>query len=265
MILGIGIGVSLISKTQRTQTQAGSSLVNFMFNPSSLALAQNSPASGSVFIDTKSNQISAVSLEINYDPNFIQVDSVVAESLLTKQIIPPMIEPGKVTLTLGASCQDTCSTFTGTGNLATINFHSLNTSGNTSFSISPNTKVSVVGNPNNMLGTLTNSNITIGSVSPTPLPISDTIPPSVNITSPVNGSTIERRADQLITATAADNVAVQKVDLYVNDTLLCTKTETPYSCTWSLPGKPKAIYNLSAKATDSSGNTTSSEITVSTP
>jgi len=90
----------------------------------------------------------------------------------------------------------------------------------------------------------------------------DTIPPTVSISSPLNGAIIKRGSKVTISATASDNVGVTKVSFYVNNSLLSTDTMSPYSSTWNVPKKPHVTYTLSAKAYDAAGNTAVSSIKV---
>lgn len=99
--------------------------------------------------------------------------------------------------------------------------------------------------------------------SPTPPPL-DTTPPTVSITSPINGGTVKANSKVNITASASDNVGISKVEFYVGGSLKCSviSSNSTYSCTWSVPGKKGTNYNISAKAYDSSNNTNTSSITV---
>lgn len=90
----------------------------------------------------------------------------------------------------------------------------------------------------------------------------DVVPPSVNITNPVNGSTIRKNSIVNITAEAFDNVAVARVEFYINDNLLCLDAAAPYSCSWNVPKRPRVKYTITAKAFDTSGNTASSSVSV---
>lgn len=93
--------------------------------------------------------------------------------------------------------------------------------------------------------------------SPTPTitqPITDTIPPTVSITSPATGAIVSKHSTVILTASATDNVAVGQVIFYVNGQSICTDLTGPYTCSWSLPGKPGAQYTLTAKAVDTAGN-----------
>jgi glucose/arabinose dehydrogenase len=86
----------------------------------------------------------------------------------------------------------------------------------------------------------------------------DNIPPTVSITSPVNGAMVARKANVTISATANDNVGVTRVEFLVNGSLQCTDTTAPYSCVWKVPSAPNKTYQLQARAFDQAGNTGSS-------
>jgi fibronectin type 3 domain-containing protein len=100
----------------------------------------------------------------------------------------------------------------------------------------------------NMTGTSTPISITVSGPN---------VPPSVSITSPVNGATFTAPASIPINATASDsNGTVTKVDFYQNGNLLGTDTTSPYSFTWS--NVPAGNYSFTARATDNGGATTTS-------
>lgn len=82
----------------------------------------------------------------------------------------------------------------------------------------------------------------------------DTLPPSVAITSPVDGGAVERKTRIQITASATDDVSVARVEFYVGTRLQCTVTAAPYSCQWQVPGASGKSYSLQAKAYDAQGN-----------
>jgi subtilisin family serine protease len=86
----------------------------------------------------------------------------------------------------------------------------------------------------------------------------DSIPPVVNITFPLDGSTVARKSTVVITANATDNVGVTKVQFYINSQLVCSDTTTPYSCSWRVPAAAGKSYTLMAKAYDAAYNVTGS-------
>lgn len=92
-------------------------------------------------------------------------------------------------------------------------------------------------------------------LTPTPTP-SDTTPPAVSITAP-SGSTVRRNRTQTISANVTDTYGIQKAEFYVNNSLLCADTVSPYSCNWSVPSTLKAKYTILVKGFDKTGNSTS--------
>lgn len=95
-----------------------------------------------------------------------------------------------------------------------------------------------------------------------PTPPSDTTVPTVNITNPVNGSTVKKGSTVNITANASDNVAVSRVEFYIAGNIRCLDAAAPYTCSWNVPKQPRVTYNITAKAYDSSGNAGSNSVNV---
>ncbi len=96
----------------------------------------------------------------------------------------------------------------------------------------------------------------------TPTPISgDTIRPSITITNPTNGAIVQRRGDVTVTASATDNVGVDRVTFSV-DGNVSTDFSPPYSYSWSVSGKPNARYTITATAYDAANNSSSQTISV---
>jgi chitodextrinase len=92
----------------------------------------------------------------------------------------------------------------------------------------------------------------------------DTTAPTVSITAPANGATVNF-SDAIVPdnfkATAADNTGgsgLAKVEFYDGTTLLGTDTSSPYSWTWTTT--TAGAHSLRAKAFDNAGNSTNSAI-----
>jgi Bacterial Ig domain/NHL repeat len=91
--------------------------------------------------------------------------------------------------------------------------------------------------------------------------VDETIPPTVTITRPANGSTFIAPATETINADAIDNLGIKQVEFYMNNTLLGSDNSSPYSIT--LTDVPIGVYSLTAKAIDIADNTkTSTPLTV---
>ena len=80
-------------------------------------------------------------------------------------------------------------------------------------------------------------------------------PPTVEITSPVDGATVSGTIT--IEASAGDDRGVSKVDFYINDTLLATDDTEPYNASWDTTTVADGAYNITAIATDTAGQTAS--------
>jgi chitodextrinase len=100
----------------------------------------------------------------------------------------------------------------------------------------------------NCVPTGTGSNCTVAA---------DTTPPVVSVTAPTNGSTVSGAVN--ITANATDNVAVTKVEFYLNGNIVSTGTTSPYAYSWNTATAANGSNTITAKAYDAAGNATSSE------
>ena len=84
-----------------------------------------------------------------------------------------------------------------------------------------------------------------------------TIPPTIALTSPINGDTFDEPGTVSLAATAADgDGTVSKVEFYNGANLISTATTAPYFCSWS--GVVAGTYTITAVAYDNSGSATSS-------
>ncbi|MBI1884645.1 MAG: carboxypeptidase regulatory-like domain-containing protein, partial [Chlamydiae bacterium] len=82
--------------------------------------------------------------------------------------------------------------------------------------------------------------------------------PSIQVTSPENGSSFEEGDNVALKASASDpDGSISKVEFYANGILVGTDEETPYEMTWEKVGT--GSYTLTAKAADNDGGETVSE------
>ena len=100
-----------------------------------------------------------------------------------------------------------------------------------------------------------NAAAAVMAASPATIAPSDTSPPSVSIASPAGGTL---SGIVPVSVSAADNVGVTKVDLFVGGTLLASDAAVPYSFSWDTRTRPNGTYGLVAKAYDLAGNVASS-------
>lgn len=91
-------------------------------------------------------------------------------------------------------------------------------------------------------------------------PIDDD-PPAVSITAPEDGAVVSGTVTSY--ADAADDVAIDRVEFSIPDYTLCTDYTAPYSCSGDTTLVENGDYEFTVTAYDTSGNSTSSSITVS--
>jgi phosphatidylserine/phosphatidylglycerophosphate/cardiolipin synthase-like enzyme len=97
-------------------------------------------------------------------------------------------------------------------------------------------------------------------------PVPDTQPPSVSITSPSAGATVQGNVP--VTATATDNVGVTRTELFINGTSVAQDTSAPFSFSWSSVSGANGSYQLMVRAFDAAGNQADSgavTVTVNNP
>ncbi|MCH8821852.1 hypothetical protein IID23_05035, partial [Patescibacteria group bacterium] len=80
----------------------------------------------------------------------------------------------------------------------------------------------------------------------------DINPPTVSITSPSNGATVSDTT--IISVSATDNVGVNNVKFYVDNSLKSTDTSSPYNFSWNTKTVSNGSHTLLAKAFDNAGN-----------
>lgn len=88
-------------------------------------------------------------------------------------------------------------------------------------------------------------------------PAVDAVAPSVSMTAPNTGSTLQ--GSVTLNADANDNIAVTKVDFYVGSTRILSDVSAPYSAVWDTTLGSNSSFLLKAIAYDAAGNATTSE------
>src|SRR5437879_5454962 len=82
----------------------------------------------------------------------------------------------------------------------------------------------------------------------------DTTPPTITLTSPINGATVVGTIT--LTVTASDNVGVGGVQYYLDNVPLgAEQTVSPYSMSWNTTTTTDGAHTLKAGARDTTGNT----------
>ena len=122
--------------------------------------------------------------------------------------------------------------------------------------------LAVSSHVNGALATATFDNVSVTRATAPPPPPPPNVPPTVALTSPLNGATATAPATITVTAQANDSDGtIARVDFYAGATKLGTATTAPYAFTWT--GVAASTYTLTAVATDNAAAvTTSSAVTI---
>ncbi len=85
----------------------------------------------------------------------------------------------------------------------------------------------------------------------------DTTPPTVSISSPVSGQTVNEIIT--ITVTTQDNEGISKVEFFIDDSLVLTDIESPYEYEWNTTHYDNSEYIVKVISYDNVDNSTESE------
>ena len=120
---------------------------------------------------------------------------------------------------------------------------------------------------NDTTPTTDNWNLAAVEVTPSATTPPDTTPPTVSITNPTAGQTVSGTVP--VATNATDNVAVSSVQFLLDGQPLGSPiTSSPYAISWDTTTATVGAHTLSARATDTSGNTATSasvNVTVQNP
>ena len=100
-------------------------------------------------------------------------------------------------------------------------------------------------------GNSTNASISVNLIN-------DQTPPTVRISSPANGASVSGTVTVLLSA--ADNIGVTRVDLYVDGVIAGSSTSAPFTFRWNAKKARAGAHTLQCKAYDRAGNVGSSPI-----
>lgn|GEM_PF-2373941 len=89
----------------------------------------------------------------------------------------------------------------------------------------------------------------------------DKTPPTVAFSNLTDGQSVRNTIKPSVTA--SDENGIQKVDIYIDGTLLTSITATPFETTWDTNNATDGQHTIKAVATDKNGNTADKSLTVS--
>jgi YD repeat-containing protein len=249
----------VISVTATASDSAGIAKVEF-YRDNNILIGTSLAAPYTVNLDTTGiSQGSSHTLYAEaYDANGNTVNSAV-ETIIEKDItFPTVLITNPIANTYVASTVTINATATDNVGVTKVEFYAdgkiISTSLTAPYSSSWNTSAVTAGTHDLTAKAYdAGGNIT---TSATVSVIKDATAPTVSITSPAANAVVSGTVT--INATAADNIAVAKVEFYIDGVLLSTDLTSPYSASWNTVSATVGIHSLTAKAYDAAGNITTS-------
>ena len=157
---GVGTGVYLTQTPNQKVTQATLATTDISFKPSQTQTEAGSNFNIDVFANANGNKITKVTLTIKYDPDVLDLKSILPRQFLPKVLIAPELASGSASVSLGT---DGNSGISGSGIIATLGFQSKEqASGETQISFDDSkTQINILGNPANSASNFESAKITI--------------------------------------------------------------------------------------------------------
>jgi hypothetical protein len=166
ILVGVIAGIFLVQQQQLFRKKAADGLPDIYFHPSSMNIEPGSTnQSVDIFMNTYTANVAATVLEISFDPQYLEVISLMpAESLPV--VLQTSLTESSATLTIGSPPE---SPLNGTVKIATVIFNVRQTPISTQITFTGNTQVAAIESTGNVLGVANPATITIGS-APTATP-----------------------------------------------------------------------------------------------
>jgi hypothetical protein len=177
---GLIVGLILVGNSQNYKKQASSDMVDISIVPQTKTVGPDENFPIDLLINTNDKAVSALTVELNFDPNLVEITNVTPNAL-SKTVRSLEINGNSATFTLASNCDaNGCTPFTGSGILATVSFHAKSGVGESTLTLGSKTQAASTGTVGNTLGTISNGNIIIQTnTSPT---IQPSATPTVNAT-----------------------------------------------------------------------------------
>lgn len=215
--------------------------------PSSQTFAVNTTFSIQVRENSGATAVNAVQANFSYNASLLDFVSIDTTGSAFTTDAPSSGGSGQVSIARGI-----VGNLTGDQLVATVNFRTKTTSGAAAMAFTSGTA---------LVNSTTNTDI-LGSLAATAggTYTVDATPPTVSVSAPANGATLNAGSTVTITATASDNSSVSSVDILVDGLVKTSLTASPYNYSWNTTGLAFGPHTIQARAFDPYGNSTSSSI-----
>lgn len=198
LLIGLGVGVYLVLQQQELRKNAAPA-TTLSISPSSKTVGVGETTDFNVQMDTQTNTLSSVDLEISFNPQVISIEGVTVGTFLPVMLSTPRIDStvGTIRASFGASPS---SPQKGIGVVATIKVKGKN-AGTSALSFGSNTHAAGVSESTDVISVKTPGSITVSAAALAPAPTSTPVPTIAPTSSPKGASTATSSATASASAT----------------------------------------------------------------
>lgn len=224
LILGLIAGLLIIGRTVELRRKASSMNVDISIQPENVTVAPGSTTNIELFANTNGKSVSGIELHINSsDANLVQLVALDTTNPNLSIKVGETVNPNSILVSLVPQCTPAgCSTFTGTGSIASVTLQAGSGSGSAQINLS-GSKASVLGENANFIGDLLPATVSVGNtntptVNPTSTPQAATPTPSSN--APVYRGTTSGTASNTNSVSTASQVQAEANNVYLTAVVL---------------------------------------------
>jgi len=250
-IAGIAMGVYLVKQRQSLSKKATPSTTIY-FQPATSQATVGQTVNLDIFVETGGNLIYSLIIEVDYDNQILEAQSLTFTSLLPNLLSPSNISSGKVTASAGTGTSNGTANppVSGTQKVATVSFKVLNPTAKSIVSFGPATSA-YTG-----LGTDVGANLITQKISSSIIALAQTTSTSSTPT-PTPTATSVPTTSSFVTPTATPTI----ISVATPTPITSTSTPTPVSITTASASTPTPTPT----SVNSSLYTSTSSTSTSTP
>lgn len=248
-VILISIPITAIATLQsRDPRGRAAPVVGTMYlSPASLSIDQGDTFSVAIRENSSTELVNAVQVDLNYDPADLDFVTVNGTGSAFGLEVENTGGGGLVRIVRGVTGGDPPAT--GDQLVATVTFRARLSPGATTVSFAAESRLMSSVDNTDILNTTTPGIYTI--INP---------PPSVSITSPINGVVVSDSVT--VTATVDDDQGINQVEFYIDSSLKSTDTVAPYSYSFDSNTLTDANHTVMARVYDTQGANVSDSITL---
>jgi len=253
-IVSIAMGVYLVKQRQSLSKKATPSTTIY-FQPATSQATVGQTVNLDIFVETGGNLIYSLVIEVDYDNQILEAQSLTFTSLLPNLLSPSNISSGKVTASAGTGTSNGSANppVSGTQKVATVSFKVLNPTAKSIVSFGPATSA-YTG-----LGTDVGANLITQKISSSIIALAQTTSTSSTPTLTPTATSVPTTSS-FVTPTATPTI----ISVATPTPITSTSTPTPVSITTTSTSTPTSVNSSLYTSTSSTSTSTPTDTPIPT-